>query len=69
MSIYAADVDHILVNGTKENSETVGNLVAGDQSYIYGITGGNIYADNGIRDVVNGVNQTITDINVSTIPG
>lgn len=69
MPTYAADIDHILVNGTKENSETVGDLVAGNKSYIYGITGGNIYADNGIRDVVNGVNQTITDANIPLFPG
>lgn len=43
----AADlpVDHILVNGSQENSENVGALVAGDKSYIYGITGGNVYSD------------------------
>lgn len=43
----AADlpVDHILVNGSQENSENVGNLVAGDKSYIYGVTGGNTYLD------------------------
>ena len=43
----AADlpVDHILVNGSQENSENVGSLVAGDKSYIYGITGGKTYLD------------------------
>lgn len=43
----AADlpVDHILVNGSQENSKNVGALVAGDKSYIYGITGGNVYSD------------------------
>lgn len=43
----AADlpIDHILVNGSQENSENVGSLVAGDKSYIYGITGGNVYSD------------------------
>lgn len=38
-------LDHILVNGSQENSENVGSLVAGDKSYIYGITGGKTYLD------------------------
>lgn len=58
----AADlpVDHILVNGSQENSKNVGALVAGDKSYIYGITGGNVYSDSTSIGTMFGVNLGFT---------
>lgn len=38
-------MDHVLVDGSQENNDAVGELVAGDKSYIYGITGGKTYMD------------------------
>lgn len=60
----AADlpVDHILVNGSQENSENVGSLVAGDKSYIYGITGGKTYVDTNSIGSMYMVNMGLTAI-------
>lgn len=57
----AADlpVDHILVNGSQENSKNVGELVAGDKSYIYGITGGDAYLDETTKTAINGLNSML----------
>ncbi len=57
----AADlpVDNILVNGSQENSENVGNLVSGDKSYIYGITGSNTYLDETTKTAINGLDTML----------
>ena len=64
MPSQAAGLDHFLVKGDKENNEAVGTLVGGNESYIYGITGGNVYLDSGTNekiDTLTGLSALLPD--------